>query len=79
MTVHYVAMMVVHNPTTDELTFLTRRIHAEALPENTTDGIMNIVSTCNANNQNDDIIYVDMYGYEHDGVDIMWENDYEDC
>jgi len=77
--VHYVAKMVVHHPSMNEIRFLDRRIHSNCLPENTTEGITEIVRTCNFSNDKDDMVYVDMYGYEHDGIDIMWEDEYEDC
>jgi len=77
--VHYVAKMVVHHPSIDEIRFLDRRIHSDSLPENTTEGIIEIVRTCNFHNADTDFTYIDMYGYEHDGIDILWEDEYEDC
>lgn len=73
--VHYVALMVVYHTDIDQFGFLSRRIHSDNLPENNTRDIMEVVRSCNLCNNDKDMLYVDMYGYEHDGIDILWENE----
>lgn len=73
--VHYVALMVVLHTDINQFGFISRRIHSDALPENNTHDILHIVSTCNSNNNDENMLYVDMYGYEHDGIEQIWENE----
>lgn len=76
--VHYIAHMIALKLHTDDLVFISREIHSDELPENTAEDITYLVSTCNTNNKDMDINYVDMCGYTFEDENILWENMYED-
>ncbi len=72
----YVALLVGRDVDTDQMVYGAVEIIVEEarLPDNTPQNITNIVNYANnLNSRDENIEYIDMYGYSYMGKKTLWE------